>query len=333
MARYRMYPRYRRYRRYGGRYWRRNWWRRGVRSSQQSGTRKFSIVIPVQGYGSTNVGATLHESTSFGFQAFYNSDSVAGAQGVNRFGNLIQSDLFTTYCNLYDEVKINSCSIQLVVTGLPEGNSGVKVISAVDRHCTVDDIRGLRTAANLSTSSESDTRMFSSLNNARVWRYFRARDMQERTVYVDSSYGSRQYTVGGVTYNIAGLLEFLDTGSLYGAFNPITVFAFELSNAPNAAATVSFQYRVSWNLTFRNPKYGLSGLSKSGLGSDGRLDTDGFSVSDLPDVDRGIEDDEEDEDLDEETLKKLKAFLLKDVQLPLKEEEKKDEMEDDEKGS
>lgn len=315
MARY--YRRgYRRYRRGGGRYWRRNWWRRGTTSSQKSGTRRFNISIPVEGYGSVAVNGGESKSFSFAFEPFYNSQPPATSlEKYYIYGNVVQSNLFATYCSLYDEVKLNSCSVQLAVTGLPENKQAVKIVSSVDRHCNLDDLRTYRSGDWISGSAESDTRMFTSLMNAKMFRYFRARDMQERTVFVDSTGGTRIYSPSqGVTYNTAGLVEFLDTGSLYGAFNPIIYYCFYLGAAPVSAGTVSFQYRVVWNLTFRNPKFGTQGGSAKGVDM------------------KSVEDDVEgaDSELDEETIKKLKALLHEDVQLPLSEEDTRMSMDDGE---
>lgn len=320
MARYRRgYRRYRRRYRSGWPY--RSWRRFGVSASQKSGTRRFTISIPVEGYCSVAVDANSHNSHSIGFTPFYNSTNTNAAlpEFNHRNGNLVQNNLFITYCSLYDEVKINSMSVAVSVDGAPQGTNGVKVVSCVDRHVTLNDIRTAYLVSNMFGSAESSSRMFSSLQNAKVYRYIPARDIGEKTSFFDSTLGTLNYG----NYQLAGPLEFISNTSLYGCYNPIVFFGFSFSTAPLAAGTVYVQYRVTYNLTFRNPKYGGSINSRG----------EGFSEmkSEVVEDMKGVEDVGEESELDEETVRKIKALLHEDVQLPLTLDEKKDEMVDDEK--
>lgn len=251
-------------RRYRSRWPYRSWRRFGVSSAQKSGTRRFSISIPVEGYRSVGVAANSHVSYSVGFTPFYNSTNgnTGDAEYSHHVGTLVGHNLFTTYCQLYDEVKLNSMSVSISVDQVPVGTSGVKVISCVDRHVTLNDIRQVYPVGNMTGSAECDSKMFSSLQNARVYRYFAARDVGERTSFFDSTLGQENYTDGGNTYTMAGPLEFIQNTSLFGCFNPIVFLGFSFSAAPNAAGTVYFQYKVTYNLTFRNPKYGGTGNAK-----------------------------------------------------------------------
>ena len=283
MPRFYRYP-YRRYRRSGGRYWRRSWWRRGVTRVQKQGTRRFSVSIPVEGSASIGVSASSLNSNSCGFQPFFNTNRAGGtATRDHCVGTLVGNNLFSTYCNLYDEVKLNSFYVEIAVTGLPESKQAVKVVTCIDRHATIDDIDSSYTVANMMGSAECDSKMFTSLNYSKVSRYFRARDKQERDIFVDSSLGTRVVTLEDQsTYQIAGIKEFLENGNLYGAFNPLMSLGFVLASSPAASSTVSFQYRVVWNLTFRNPKYGSSSV---GRGVDSfKSDVKSDDVEVLPDV-------------------------------------------------
>lgn len=251
-------------------YYRRNWgyryWGRryGVQRAQQQGTRRFSVSIPIEGAASIGVAANSVNSSSCGFQPFFNTNRAGGtATRDHCVGTLVGNNLFATYCNLYDEVKLNSFYVEIAVTGLPESKQAVKVVTCIDRHATIDDIDSSYTVTNMMGSAECDSKMFTSLNYSKVSRYFRARDKQERDIFVDSSLGTRVVTLEDTsTYQIAGIKEFLDNGNLYGAFNPLMSLGFVLGSSPAASATVSFQYRVVWNLTFRNPKYGSSSVSR-----------------------------------------------------------------------
>lgn len=302
MARY--YRSGRRYRRYGGRYWRRNWWRRGVARAQKQGTRRFTISIPIEGFGSVPIGATSYNSTPCGFTPFLSTNRAAGTPTkVNTMGSLIGSNLFSTYCNLYDEVKLNSVYLEVAVTGLPESKQAVKVVTCVDRHATIDDIDTFYSVPNMLGSAECDSKMFTSLTYAKVSRYFRARDRQENTIFVDSTLGTVEMLPGTVNvYTNGGIKEFLDNGNLYGALNPLISLGFVLGSATTAASTISFQYRVVWNLTFRNPKYGASSASRG--------------VSDV----KG--------DVSDGEIERLKMIAHEDVQLPLTDEDTRMSMDD-----
>jgi hypothetical protein len=235
-----------------------------VSRAQSQGTRRFNISIPIDGYMSAPVPASNVFSNSVAFQPFYNSNAPdAAAESSHRLGSLLNSNLFTTYCGLYDEVKLNSVSLSVAVTSVPESKSAVKVYTCLDRHCNLNDIRSNYPTANMGVSAESSSVMFTSLDRSKIYRYFSARDRQERDTFFDATLGVVSYSPSqGVTWNMSGPLEFLEGGSLYGAFNPIIYLGFQLGSSPAAAGNVAFQFRVVWNLTFRNPKYGVNGNAK-----------------------------------------------------------------------
>lgn len=278
----------------------RSWRRFGVSSAQKSGTRRFSISIPVEGYTSIGVAANSHLSLAAGFTPFYSSSNQAAGdvEITHHNATLVGNSLFTTYCQLYDEVKLNSVAFSISVDQTPTGTNGVKIVSCIDRHVTLDDIRANYTVGQMSASAEADSRMFSSLQNARMYRYFGARDVGERTSFFDCSLGTQSYTVGQNTYNMAGPLEFIKNNSLFGCFNPIIFVGFSFSSAPSAAGVVYCQYKVTYNLTFRNPKYGGYSSSKG----------EGFSdmKSELIEEVKAESEDKKFDEIAERVIKKMK---------------------------
>lgn len=291
----------------------RSWRRFGVSSAQKSGTRRFSISIPIEGYSSVGVAANSHVSYPVGFTPFYNSDNAVTTDPEisHHAGTLVGNSLFATYCQLYDEVKLNSVSFSVAVDQTPTGTNGVKIVSCIDRHATLDDIRGAYTVGQMSSSAEADSKMFSSLQNARVYRYFAARDIGERTSFFDCTLGTQSYTVGQNTYNMAGPLEFIRNTSLFGCYNPIIFVGFSFSSAPAAAGIVYFQYKATYNLTFRNPKYGGYAASKG----------EGFSDM-KSDVIESVKKD--DDEMEEAPTLKKKKVVYEEEDIPDDEEEEDD---------
>jgi hypothetical protein len=227
-----------------------------------------------------------------------------------KFGNVVTSPLFQTYCKLYDEVKVDSMKLTLAIVKLPAGASGFKCISAVDRHCTMDDIFVRQGVAGLQGCAESQTRMFTSLQNAKVFRTVYARDLSERTSFVDSTLGSRTVAASGQApqYTQSSLKDFLEAGSLWGAFFPVINFMFQFGTATTADDTIVFQFTCEYTFTFRNPKFAITSVAKS---------------LDLP-VTRGeIVEEEKSDEMEEEkpVLKKKKVVIV---------EEEKDDDDDEE---
>lgn len=245
------------YRRYP---YRRSYWRRGgVGSSQQSGTRRFKLMVPIEGTGSLNVALGNSLTSVGGFQPYYTSNSVAGNDVLKKFANVVSTPLFQTYCKLYDEVKLDSMKLRIAVVKLPAGVSGFKCVTTVDRHCTIDDIFNPQTGNQMVGSAECQTRMFTSLQNAKIYRNIYARDLSERTNFLDSTLGS--VDVDGVTRS--GIKDFIESGTAWSAFYPIINVVFQLGTAATANDTLVFQFTCQYAFTFRNPKFAVSSVSKS----------------------------------------------------------------------
>lgn len=175
-------------------------------------------------------------------------------------GSLVGSNLYNTYCRLYDQVKVNSFSLQLSVLQVPAGQA-VKIYTAVDREANFDEQRVRPSHANIITGAETYTTQFTSLDRSTMKRYIKARDLQERTRFLDST--SNTFVIPAAnpvpSYNVAANTDWYEGGGA-GAFCPAMFGFFELSQKPAAfPANLTFSYRVRWNVTFRNPKFSISG--------------------------------------------------------------------------
>lgn len=252
------------YRRYP---YRRSYWRRGgVGAAQKQGTRRFKLLIPVEGTASVPVPANRNYSYVCGFEPYYASTAASDSNPdrYSQFGNVVTTPLFQTYCKLYDEVKLNSVRLAVAVVKLPSGVSGFKAVTAIDRHCTIDDIYVRRPATQLMGSAECQTKMFTSLDYAKLFRRFYARDLQEKSIFIDSTIGQQDVpSSGGIpAITRTGIKEFLDAGSCYSAFNPMIDVGFVFANGPTADDVVVMQYTIQYEFVFRNPKFAISSVSK-----------------------------------------------------------------------
>lgn len=233
MARY--YYRYRRsYRRRPRRYVRR-WFKRRfsrfVNGSSRSIARiKTSFVQTTTlsaGYGST------------AGEVFYTSPYGSASAGA-----LSHSQLYRTYCSLYEEVKIIGVKVSVAVV-TPVGDTAtpsLQMYTAWDRkHAATSDIP---TADSIVSSSTYNVATALNNNVAKITRSCYASDLMEKATWIDASLNS--------TY---GNLAWAAGGANCPCFAPcfeMTLVSPSLGAAHNVVVSVSYTYY----LAFRNPKFG-----------------------------------------------------------------------------
>lgn len=236
-------------------------WRWGTSRAQSSGTRRFNLTVPIEGLISIPMLNNQNRTWTFAFCP-YGSVDIADTYDIwyGFLGSLLTSNLYNTYCRLYDQVKVNSFSLQLSVLQVPAGQA-VKIYTSVDRQANFDELRARPSHANIITGAETYTTQFTSLDRSIMKRYIKARDLQERTRFVDST--SNAFPIAASNpipaYNVAANTDWYDNGGA-GIFCPAMFGFFELAQKPAAfPANLTFSYRVRWNVTFRNPKFSISG--------------------------------------------------------------------------
>lgn len=319
------------YRRWN-RYWRRGgWFNSGVRRAQTQGVRRFTISIPVEETFTLGVDNNALDSTSlYGVFPLMNSSlNDTRAEHRNCHCNLLLSDVFRTYCGLYDEVKINSVSMGLSVMSVPVG-SGFKIYTMIDRHANVTDTLGYFALSSKINGSEVDSSVFTSLQRAKYYRYFKARDLGERTSFFDATYGTKtlpQYQSGGVQVashdNIVN--EDWYNNAVGTAFCPLIQFGLKFSSNAVQGASATVNLTVRYNLTFRNPKYDVSVAPARALSvSDMRKAVVEEVKEDAETEDVKMSDEKEDEMEEAPVLKKKKVVYEEEV-LPDVEDEEDDE--------
>lgn len=259
-------------------------WRGSVYRAQSSGTRRFSVAIPV----SSQVNIPIVDGTLFSqVFSFFPFASYTDASGTLRIqsclGNCFMNNLYYTYCGLYDEVKLNAFSLRLSVLSVPVDGKGSFIETALDRHGNPNDLSNVRSHADIQNSSEVVNNQFTSLERASIYRYYRARDLGERTYFMDSSNVDIVDRVNDPPQ--WGRRQNEDWGTGAGCFTPLLSGYIRLLSTPVNGSSVLISYNVVWYLTFRNPKASVGAANRSLNMSDMKADVGkSVDVDVLPDV-------------------------------------------------
>lgn len=284
---------------YGRRGWTRSW-RGSMNRRIQSGTRSFSMTVPVEGIYSAVVPGGSYNTVVGCVEPFWYMPSLANSQLLQ--GSLVMSELYRTYSKLYDEMKIDWVSWEisvLDVIGQGGAFSACRLWTTVDRKFTRQDVEDAPTAYQVRTASSAQGVMLVNNSRAVVRRYVGASDLQERTCWHDCDV----FEAGGVVqmYDYA----WYRANENVNFFAPALFYFMELNSAPAAQTLINLSIKVKYGVTFRNAKYGLTAAASKGSGgidSDG-VDRSGLKIEVLPDV-------EEDEMADEESSQKLEDVCL-----------------------
>lgn len=293
--------------RFYNRSWRRGFYRRSVYSKQKSGNRYFNISFPVETVVSltvapnqnfTNVLRTVPWRCRIGTAQ---TDANVAAYAAS----LMESKAYRIYAGLYDSMKINSVSLKFsIATTIGEGGiPGIRCYTSWDRDLMANE--NVINEDDLLNGPESQVVTFINNSKAKFTRYNRAMDLQERTTFHDCSvvYAENDYRVD--TFWMSNSAA---TGRSVG-YSPSLSLVMQCSNTTATTRTIPIQIQGVYNVTFRNPKYGLSAAAPNR--SFGEVD----SIAEGKKV-------EEDEEMEEEpVLKKKKVQIV---------EENDDEEESDE---
>ena len=239
--------RYSRYRRYGAysRYRR----RRSGTSSTASSRGRIRVRVPVQQLVTLTVPAQSTDSNVLTSGPYYQASNVL----PRAVAGAVAQRLYTAYVGLYDQVKCDGVVSNLSVV-TPIGGAGglnaLQVIMAYDRcGCQNEIIADAITTAQLFNFSSSVAR--SAINNsvAKMSRSCWASDIQERTVFHDSTVAASNTAVWD--------RDFSSNATKVGYFAPLLMLGVRLAAAaPESATTVQVLLEQVYYFTFRQPKYG-----------------------------------------------------------------------------
>ena len=238
----RRYPQ--RYRRYFRRYYRR-YRRRFVNGSSRSSVR---LKVPITTTATFTQGAnTLGSNVIPLARPFGTSSSNYSA---------LNSQLYRTYCSLYDEVKCIGVKMNLAVS-TPIGTSEVpslQIFSSWDRkRCSIEAPPSFNDLKTYSTFSSAVA-----VNNsvAKIQRTLYASDLFEKAAYHDCS-----LSLAGGVYSDAA---YEAAGAALSFFNPELFVAVAVPNNTTDAHTINCTVEITFYYSFRNPKFGGSALSSKG---------------------------------------------------------------------
>lgn len=262
----RRYRRYRKYRRFYRRY-RRGYGRRYVNASSRSSIRMKTQVNTsynvTAGYGVDCTGAVPSYWSPF-------EGTISGASAAN-------SQLYRTYCSLYEECKLVGMKLTLSITSAVGGTD----VPSVQIYTSWDRKRGYgEPAMTLDEIKESaNSTVATALNNniAKITRSIYASDLMEKATWIDSTLDATN-TNRNQAWATAGLNP--------NMFCP--QFAFFLC-CPSLGQTKSIGVSISivYYFAFRNPRFGGSASSSKFVDTGIRA---GYSIGDADDDEGNMDD-------------------------------------------
>lgn len=270
MARY-----YRRYRRYRPRRYVRRWFRRRFRryvngSSKSSVRMKTSVEgnFTVTSGASGAVGDTIAQII-----AFADDNNPANRLSV------LNSPLYRTYTNLYDQVKCIGMKVSVSIVDAIGGSTlpSVQIYTAWDRNHLSASGTDSPTGPQLKNASTYSVATALNNNVAKITRSIYASDLMERAMWHDCTLS--HLPEQAPTYWRDNVYA---TSKAFPFFSPAFFMAIATPTL-SAAATVNVACSVVYYMAFRNPKYGAS----AGLAT---LDNLGSRAISVPDGDGDIDD-------------------------------------------
>ncbi|QOQ34594.1 capsid protein [Duck ssDNA virus] len=162
-------------------------------------------------------------------------------------GGLLSSSLYRLYSTLYDEVKVRGVQYQLTFTKPSSMASGITtcdVLTLMDRR--YGNGEEVRSQVNMVTASTSAPITFTDYRVPIVRRYYAARDIIERVQYHDCTLKTRNNYDFDHAYEVAGPNP--------NFFSPCFQFCLLLPVAFEQDLLVPVNIRVTYYVTFRNPK-------------------------------------------------------------------------------
>lgn len=287
----------------------RSWRRSSVTRSQQSGRRYFNISFPIENIVALTVTANQSFSNVLRTTSWVSpvGTSDTDANRALHCCGLPGSIAYRKYCQLYDQVKINSVSFSVAIADTigSGGIPGVRVYTSWDRD--FQNGEALMTSEELLNGPESQVVTFINNSRAKFYRSNRASDLQERTTFIDST---NKYTANVSWYN-----DQWGEGAARGCgYSPSMSLVIQTSNTTTSNRTITLQIQARYNVTFRNPKFGLAvdgGAAKS--------------VSDFDVPSEEVVEEKKSDEMEESPVLKKKKVVYEEEVIPDDENEEDDD--------
>ena len=274
------YSRYRR--RYPSRYrrrigYRRRYYRRRSSGGSVSSRSRTRVRVPTQTVVTLTIAAGSTDS-----DVLTSSPWIGGTvDSPHCVASAVQTQLYRNYCNLFDQVKCDGVVSKISLVTNIGGSSGLQaltIVSTYDRMGTEAEALVGLTFDKLMNSSNVVIRNAVNNSVAKTARSCWASDIQERTVFHDCTISKKSQMTDGYFDE-----DYHSNLSKVGYFSPMLNLGVRLPAAsPTAATTVTLLLEQTYYFTFRNPKFGVAGVS-----------TQSRAMRDIDAVDALDEEDEE----------------------------------------
>ena len=174
-------------------------------------------------------------------------------------GGAVCDRTFRLLCAQYDQVRLVSMKVKLTPSALSGSVTPMKLLSVCDRKCTdweteeSDEQDPIMTAKEIEDNPGVIVTEFNGNRVSPIMRYCTAKDLQERTTYIDSSitYSSTDPT------NPFSKMYVTDWYNGDAEFSPCFFTCLKSPVTSQQQVTLVYGYTVEYNFIFRNPKNNL----------------------------------------------------------------------------
>lgn len=240
MAKYYWYPYKKSYKKYG-KYWKKGW-KRSVVKSSKSGTKRVTVVIPVEA------------DYQFSFEADSKYSAVipmTACRNVNDSATMTRTATFKAYAALYDEARIVGCKFKWYFGGGFTNSTGFFTFAtAVDRCTMPEDLTTRPTAQDILASSSVIKTVFTVQQRLGAVRQYWASTLMEKNTWWDTTLDSNGWYPPALWDSTT-------------AFKPTVHFCAIAAASSSSSQQLPYRVEAEWIVQFRNPKVVAANANRS----------------------------------------------------------------------
>lgn len=229
--------------------------------SSKAGTKTETYNGQVNGYVTYTLAANQYRTDVQMFMPFKGNQDTNGIniETTTCHGGAVCDRTFRLLCAQYDQVRLVSMKIKLTPSALSTNVSPMKLLSVCDRNCydseseSIGDDDPIMTAKEIEDNPGVIVTEFNGNRVTPIMRYCTAKDLQERTTYIDST----------ITYNTSdpsnpfSAMFNADWKDGKAEFAPCFFTCLKSPVTSQQQVTLVYGYTVEYNFIFRNPKNNL----------------------------------------------------------------------------
>ena len=239
MAKYWYFPYKKTYKKYG-KYWKKGW-KKGATKSSKAGTKKVTVVIPVESDYHLDFASGSMQSTVI---------PLAPCRPVNDSSCMTVTSTYKAYANLYDEARIVGVKVKWYFGGGFTSTTGYFTFaSAVDRCMMSEDLSSMPSVNEILASSSVSKTVFTTQQRLGAYRSYWANNLMEKSTWWDTTLDSNGRYPPAL----------MDSTT---AFKPVIFFCAVAPSAGSSSQQLPYRVEAEWIVQFRNPKMVLSNQNK-----------------------------------------------------------------------